>query len=216
MTPASRMASVNDVDVATDDRIDLPGPSLLGGMPLVEALNHRRSRREFAVKTPTLEEVGQLCWAAEGITEGERALRTVPSAGATYPVTLYVVKPYGVYRYDPVGHCLYRHLSGDVRPHLQNAADDQPAVGEAPLCFVLALELSAVAARYGRRRGWRYALIEAGHVAQNLLLQAEALELAGVPVGAFEDTQVAHTLGLPAGLHPVYLLPVGAPVYRST
>jgi SagB-type dehydrogenase family enzyme len=107
---------------------------------------------------------------------------------------------------------LRRLLTGDARGRLQAAAEGQPWIGEASLCLVLAAEPAVVAARYGRRRGWRYALLEAGHVAENVLLQAAALGLACVPVGAFEDREVSDVLGLPPGLHPVYLLPVGAPV----
>ena len=193
-----------------EEEIDLPLPELREGMPLAEALAHRRSRRDFAAHRPTPGQVAQLCWAAQGITEGEQGLRTAPSAGATYPIALLVVEPAGVSRYDPSGHRLRRLLTGDVRARLQAAAADQPCVVEAPLCLVLAVEPAVVAARYGRRRGWRYALLEAGHAAQNVLLQAAARGLAGVPVGAFEDRQVAHVLGLPPGLHPVYLLPLGA------
>ena len=195
------------------EAIDLPLPELHGGMPLAEALAHRRSRREFAARRPTPAQVAQLCWAAQGITAGEPGLRTAPSAGATYPITLLVVEPAGVYRYEPSGHRLRRLLAGDVRARLRAAAADQSCVGEAPLCLVLAVEPAVVAARYGRRRGGRYGLLEAGHAAQNVLLQAAALGLAGVPVGAFADRQVAHVLGLPPGLHVVYyLLPVGVPI----
>lgn len=194
------------------DEIDLPPPGLRGGMALAEALFHRRSRREFGVRDPALAEVAQLCWAAQGITEGQQGLRAAPSAGATYPLTVYVVAPAGVYRYDPSGHRLHRHLTGDVRERLQAAAEGQPCIGEASLSLVLAAAPDVVAARYGRRRGWRYALLEAGHAAENVLLQAAALGLVSVPVGAFEDRQVADVLGLPPGLHPIYLLPIGAPV----
>lgn len=192
--------------------IDLPPPEYRGGMPLAEALAHRRSHREFGARDPTLAEVSQLCWAAQGITEGETGFRTTPSAGAAYSLALFVVSPAGVYRYEPPGHRLQRLLTGDVRARLQDAAEGQRWVGEAALCLVLAVEPDTVAARYGRRRGWRYALLEAGHAAENVLLQAAALDLVGVPVGAFEDRQVADVLGLPGGLHPVYLLPIGAPV----
>jgi SagB-type dehydrogenase family enzyme len=203
----------NQLDVEREE-IDLPLPELRGSLPLAEALAHRRSRREFAAGRPTPAQVAQLCWAAQGITEGEQGLRTAPSAGATYPIALFVVEPDGVYRYEPSGHRLRRLLTGDVWARLQAAAEDQPCVGEARLCLVLAVEVGIVAARYGRRRGWRYGLLEAGHVAQNVLLQATALGLAGVPVGAFEDRQVAHDLGLRPGLHPVYLLPIGVPSAR--
>lgn len=191
--------------------IELPPPELGGGMGLVEALAHRRSHRGFGFRDPSLAEVAQLCWAAQGITEGEQGLRAAPSAGATYPLSLYLVAPAGVYRYEASGHRLHRVVSGDVRERLRVAAENQPWIGEARVCLILAAQPNAIAARYGRRRGWRYALMEAGHVAENVLLQAAALGLVGVPVGAFEDRQVSDVLGLPPGVHPVYLLPIGAP-----
>jgi SagB-type dehydrogenase family enzyme len=194
------------------EELDLPPPGLRGGMPLAEALAHRRSHREFAARRPTPAQVAQLCWAAQGITAGAEGFRTAPSAGATYPITLLVVEPGGVFCYDPAGHRLRRVLTGDVRTRLQAAAEDQSCVGAAPLCLAFAVEPARVAARYGRRRGWRYALLEAGHAAQNVPLQATALGLVGVPVGAFEDRQVADILGLPSGLHPVYLLSLGVPI----
>lgn len=194
------------------EEIDLPPPDLHGEIPVAEALAHRRSRREFTTGRPSLAQLAQLCWAAQGITEGEQGLRTAPSAGATYPLTLLVVEPAGVYRYDPTGHRLHRLFSGDVRGQLQIVAAGQRCVGEAPLCLVLAVEPAIVAVRYGRRRGWRYALLEAGHAAQNVLLQAAALGLAGVPVGAFDDRHAARVLGLAPGLHPVYLVPIGVPI----
>lgn len=206
MNVASQTSQVDRTEIA------LPEPELGGGMSLAEALAHRRSRREFGPGGPSLTEVGQLCWAALGITEGELGLHTAPSAGATNPVALFAVERAGVYCYEPSGHRLRLHLTGDVRTRLRAAAHDQPCLDEAPLCLVLAVQPGAVAGRYGRRRGWRYALLEAGHVAQNVLLQATALGLTGVPVGAFDDRRVADVLGLPAGLHAVYLVPVGAPI----
>ncbi len=205
------MTTTSHLPLVGPEVIDLPPPEFGGGMCLAEALAHRRSHRVFGYRDPSIAEVAQLCWAAQGITDGELGLRAAPSAGATYPVALFVVAPAGVYRYEPSEHRLRRVVSGDVRERLQTAADDQSCVGESRVCLVLAAQPDAIAARYGRRRGWRYALLEAGHVAENILLQAAALGLVGVPVGAFEDRQVADVLGLPPGVHPVYLLPIGAP-----
>jgi SagB-type dehydrogenase family enzyme len=193
------------------DEIDLPAPEIRHGMPLVEALAHRRSHREFAAGKPELAQVGQLCWAGQGITEGRQGFRTAPSAGAIQPIALMVVDADGVYRYEPSAHRLRRLVSGDVRQALQSAAGDQTCVGEAPVCFIVAADIPVIAAKYGRRRGSRYALLEAGHVAQNLLLQATALGLAGVPVGAYDDRQVADVLGLPRELRALYLVPLGFP-----
>lgn len=189
----------------------LPSPQTRGGMPLVEALASRRSQRAFLARPLSLEQVGQLCWAAQGITEPVEGLRTAPSAGGLFPVTLFVVHPNGVEEYRPRQHALQPVLAGDVRSRLQAAALDQPCVGQAPVCLVITVDYGRTASKYGGRAE-RYCLLEAGHVAQNVLLQATALGLASVPVGAFDDREAAQVLDLPPHLRPVYLLPVGHPV----
>ncbi len=179
-------------------------------MGLAEVLKRRRSRREFSGKSLSLAQVAQLCWAAQGITDDIQGFRTAPSAGALYPITVFVVDTNGVYEYEPAGHALRQAAAGDLRGKLQAAALDQPCVGEAPLCLVIAVDVARTASKYGSRAE-RYCLLEAGHVAQNVLLQATALGLAGVPVGAFDHRRVASTLALPPNLRPVYLLPLGYP-----
>ncbi len=213
-------AAVTDGDVGghssggeTGGTIRLPRPRTDGVMSLAEALQRRRSVREFSGKPLSLEQVSQLCWAAQGVTDEPQGYRTAPSAGALFPVHVYVVDPKGVYRYEPAGHVLRPALTGDVRGKLRAATLDQPCVGEAPLCLVLTIDVARTATKYGRRAE-RYCLLEAGHIAQNVLLQATALGLAGVPVGAFEDRRVASVLALPDRFRPVYLLPVGHPRSR--
>jgi SagB-type dehydrogenase family enzyme len=182
-------------------------------MPLAEALARRRSVRDFATQPLSLEEVGQLCWAAQGVTDETAGLRAAPSAGARYALTVFVVDGTGVSQYEPRGHHLREVVSGDLRPMLQAAAHDQPCVGAAPVSLVIAMDVSRIASKYGRRAE-RYALLEAGHAAQNVLLQATALGLGGVPVGAFSDEEVSTLLHLPANSDPVYLIPLGYPAGR--
>lgn len=188
--------------------IQLPLPSTEGGMTLTEALTSRRSHRQFAAEPLSLGQVAQLCWAAQGITDEGEGHRTAPSAGALYPITIFVVDAKGVYEYEPGRHSLRPALAGDLRRELQAAALNQPCVGGAPVCLVITMDVARTASKYGSRAE-RYCLMEAGHVAQNILLQATAMGLAGVPVGAFEDRQVAATLELSPNLRPVYLLPLG-------
>lgn len=192
------------------DAITLPPPQVSSGMPLTEALASRRSIRQFADTPLTLPQIGQLCWAAQGITDAEHGKRTAPSAGALYPIELYLVTPAGVQHYNPRGHALEPHLTGDIRPDLSRAALSQQVVQSAPACLVITAAVERTAAKYGERAE-RYCFIEAGHVAQNILLQATALKLGGVPMGAFEDAEVTKVLNLPAGLKPLYLLGVGHP-----
>ena len=193
-----------------DSHKRLPPAVLTGRMSLEEAIATRRSVREFADTPLTRQQISQLCWAGQGITDPGGALRAAPSAGALYPIELYVVTAEGVDHYQPKNHRLGRHLTGDVRRSLQRAALNQEAIGDAPACVAIAAVVQRTARKYGSR-AQRYCFIEAGHVAQNILLQAKALHLAGVPIGAFEDEKVATVLKLPENHRVVYLLPIGHP-----
>ncbi len=190
------------------DRVALPPPQQSGGVSVEEALARRRSVREFTSKPLSDREISQLVWAAQGITHGE-GLRTAPSAGALYPLELYVADTTGLYRYDPQHHQLQRRSSRDLRSALYQAAHEQEAVREAPAVFIITAVYSRTARKYGTARAPRYVHMEAGHAAQNLLLQAVALGLGAVPVGAFDDAQVQKALGLSAEEQPLYLIPAG-------
>ena len=180
------------------------------GMTLTDALAARRSVRRFKGDALSPEQIATLCWAAQGITDKRRGFRAAPSAGALYPLELYVVTAAGVDHYDPKTGALARHLEGDVRPKLQAAALGQRFVGDAPATFVLTAVVERTTAKYGRRAE-RYVWVEVGHAAQNVLLQAVALKLGAVPIGAFDDAAVAKALSLPADHAPALLVPTGAP-----
>lgn len=197
---------------ATDARvvIPLPSPAPTGPLSLEEALARRRSVREFDTIPLTMAELGQLLWAAQGITD-ERGFRTAPSAGALYPLEVYAVTADGIFHYEPPGHRLAQVSAGDARQALQKAALDQKAVGQAPALFVIAAVYGRTARKYGAERSPRYVHLEAGHAAQNLLLEAAALGLGAVPIGAFDDKEVQQALGLPADHEPLYLIPTGHP-----
>lgn len=202
-TPAAPVAKVG---VATP----LPSPVLAGQISLEEALVQRRSVREYDATPLTAAELGQLLWAAQGLTH-PRGYRTAPSAGALYPLEVYVVTAEGVYRYKPLGHQLQALSRDDHRPALYNAALQQEWVRQAPAVFVIAAVYERTAKKYGGERSPRYVHLEAGHAAQNLLLEAAALDLGAVPVGAFVDEGVQAALGLPPDHAPLYLIPVGHP-----
>jgi len=195
--------------VATSSPVALPSPALRGPVSLEEALAGRRSVREFSSRSLTPDEIGQLLWAAQGETTDD-GRRTAPSAGGTYPLELCAVTADGVFRYLPAGHALRLVRSGDVRADLARAAVGQAFVGQAPLVVVVAAVPSRTEARYGSRAA-RYVALEAGHAAQNVLLQAVALDLAAVPVGSFDDASLADLVGLAEDEMPLYLLPVGHP-----
>lgn len=187
----------------------LPSPRTVGEVSLEAALDQRRSVREFLPDPLTDAELGQLLWAAQGVTD-PTGLRTVPSAGALYPLEVYAVTGQAILRYDPATHSVEMRRAGDHRRELRAAALDQAAVGEAPAIIVLSAVLERTAVRYGER-ATRYVQLEAGHAAQNILLQAVALGLGAVPVGSFSDERVAGLLGLADGELPLYLVPVGHP-----
>lgn len=192
--------------------VSLPPPPKAGAMSLEEALVHRRSVRAFLPGSLTLDEISRLAWAAQGTTEPGR--RTAPSAGATYPLEIYLVVgdvenlSAGVYHYRPVGHRLEALADGqDIRAHLAAASNDQEWVHQAAMVVVITAVFERTTTRYGSR-GERYVHMESGHAAQNLLLQAAAMGLGATPVGAFNDTDVSRLLHLPASAKPLYLIPV--------
>jgi len=179
------------------------------GMSLGDALAARRSVRSFKADALSAGQIAQLCWAAQGVSQERMGLRTAPSAGALYPLELYLVTAEGVDHYEPPSNALSRHLAGDVRGGFQAAALGQRFMGDAPTTFALCGVVSRMAVKYGPRAE-RYVWMEAGHAGQNILLQAVALHLGAVPVGAFDDDRVAEVLQLPTGCAPLYLIPVGA------
>jgi SagB-type dehydrogenase family enzyme len=179
-------------------------------MSLEEAIFLRHSVRSYQSERLADDELGQLLWSAQGVIEpGERPRRAAPSAGARYPLEVYVSTQDVLAHYRPVDHSLRILRRADVRADLERAAPGQEYIRQAPAVMILTCVARRIEERYGKSRGARYIALEAGHAAQNVLLQAAALGLASVPVGAFRDAQVGKILGLAARERAVYLLPVG-------
>jgi SagB-type dehydrogenase family enzyme len=197
--------------------IALPAPRLKGDMSLEEAILNRRSRRDFRDSPLTLGEISQVLWAAQGITDGA-GHRAAPSAGALCPLDLYLVVGKGgveglgegVYHYLPHSHSLEPTLEGDVRQTLAQLSLQQMAIAEAPLSLLITAEYERTTGKYGDR-GVRYVHMEAGHAGQNVYLQAEALRLGTVTIGAFQDEEISKALHLPPGSSPLYVMPIGHP-----
>jgi SagB-type dehydrogenase family enzyme len=187
----------------------LPSPWSRGSVPLEQVLASRRSRREFTSRALTEREISQLLWATRGVTAAWGG-RTSPSAGALYPLELYVLTAEVYGHYLPQGHRLEVLAERDLRREAAAAASSQTAVGEAPLTLVIAAIYARTEKKYGAR-GRRYVQLEAGHAAQNVLLQAVALGLAAVPIGAFDDRRLVDGLQLSGEHAPLYLIPVGHP-----
>ena len=193
--------------------IRLPEPRYDSDVSIEQSLLQRRSIRSYTGEPLTLEEVSQLLWAAQGITD-PRGFRTAPSAGALYPLEVYVVAgdvkklACGIYKYEPEEHELALLINGDKRSELADAALAQPWVKEGAVVIVFTAVYGMTAIKYGER-GIRYVHIEVGHAAQNLCLQATAMGLGVVTVGAFHDEKVSKLLNLPKDEEPLYIIPVG-------
>ncbi|MGE0401225.1 MAG: SagB/ThcOx family dehydrogenase [Kofleriaceae bacterium] len=189
------------------DRKVLPAPRRDGGPALESVLASRRSMRVYGVRDLDDAELGQLLWAGQGVIDGHR---TAPSAGALYPLTLRVADANGIWRYVPEDHSVVRESAGDRRTAIATSSSSQEALRAAPAILVITADVAITARKYGDRAE-RYAMLEAGHVAQNVLLEATGLGLAAVPVGAFDDDAVRRAIAFPAAETPLYLIPVGAP-----
>lgn len=188
--------------------VSLPKPNLKGAISLEEAIYKRRSKRSYTDNELTIEEIGQLLWSVQGITDERRGFRSAPSAGALYPLEVYLVSSDGFYLYLPEAHKLKRISSEDLRRPLARAALRQGCVAEAPIDIVICAVYKRITSKYGER-GIQYTHIEVGHAAQNLHLEAVALGLGSVPIGAFSDEAVKKALNLPKDHEPIYIIPVG-------
>lgn len=206
--------------MANEDIYRLPQPVGEQEACLTRILHARRTIRSFSPRSLSQIQVARLLWAAQGVTSPE-GYRTAPSAGALYPLELHLVAgnveglPSGSYRYDPAGHALRAAVPGDIRRAIAKAALNQSWIARVPAVVVISGLESRTTAKYGRR-GTRYVHMEVGHAAQNLLLQAVALGLAGAIVGAFDDNSLKHLLQLPGEERPLAILPVGHPISEAS
>ena len=193
---------------ATKNIIELPQPKIKSNVSLEEAIYQRRSKRKFEQKDLSLEQIGQLLWAAQGITNEKMGFRSVPSAGALYPLEIYAVKKDGLFHYVPDGHKIKLISGEDLRGRLSEAAWGQSFVKEVPLDIIICAVYSRVTSKYGER-GARYVDMEAGHTGQNVQLEAVSLGLGSCVVGAFDPAEVSALLSLPKEEEPLYIIPVG-------
>ncbi len=198
--------------------IHLPEPRHDSGIALEAALRQRRSIRGFSDTALTLVELAQLLWAAQGVTHGD-GFRTAPSAGALYPLEVYVAAGRiqdldgAVYKYHAHAHQLTRVIQEDLRPALAAAALEQSCINHGAAVLMFSAVVERTTGKYGQR-GIRYVHMEAGHAAQNVFLQATALGIGAVVVGAFDDARVQRLVAMAEGEHALYLMPVGRPSQR--
>lgn len=195
------------------ETVRLPQPRTDSDFSVEETLLKRRSVRSFKDGPLTLSEISQLLWAAQGITSSN-GLRTAPSAGALYPLEVYIIAgnvkdlPDGIYNYMPYEHGLVKVAEGDRRDELCTAALGQTSVRNAPAIIVFSAVYERITVKYGER-GIQYTHMEAGHAAQNVLLQSVSLGLGTVVIGAFHDEAVKKVLKLSGRERPLYMMPVG-------
>jgi SagB-type dehydrogenase family enzyme len=193
--------------------IQLPRPRLKSGYSFEKVLGERRSVREYSSEALTLANVSQLLWSAQGVTHPE-GWRTAPSAGAAFPLELYLVAgnvnglAQGLYRYRAGQHKLIRLRDKDLRADLAGAAPGQEWMKGSAIIIVIAAVYDRATRKYGQR-GIRYTQMEVGHAAQNVYLQAASLNLGTALVGAFDDKRIREVLKLPSDEQPMGLMPVG-------
>jgi SagB-type dehydrogenase family enzyme len=199
----------------TPQIISLPKSIDIGSMSYEETLSKRRSVRNFDKKPMTLEQISQILWAAQGITN-KRGFRTAPSAGALYPLNVYAIvgeangiSP-GIYRYHPANHTVTRIKTGDMRSKFHKAGLGQNAIRTAPVTILFCGIVERTTRKYGDK-GVQYVLMEAGHVGQNVLLQAVSLGLGAVPIGAFNENEIRQIMEFDNKTSPLYLIPIGYP-----
>ena len=193
-----------------DEEIILSQPEMVSDISLEEALSIRRSIRSYSSRELSLDQISQILWAAQGITKESTGGRTSPSAGALYPLEIFLLKSDGVFHYIPDGHRIVRIGPEDLREKLVRGALFQSFIAEAPVNLIITAVYERTTAKYGNR-GIQYVHLEAGHACQNILLQTAALGLGAVPVGAFDDSYVQDLLDLPQDHVPLYIIPIGYP-----
>jgi len=199
-----------------DKAMNLPRPVHDGQISLEQAIKQRRTVRSFRNKHISGDQLSQLLWAAQGITEERGFKRAAPSGGALYPADVYAVVgdrgvegfTAGVYHYGPKDHSVRKIADGDKRRDVAIASLHQMWMAEAPVQLVLTAEYRRISIKYGDR-GVRYALIEIGHIGQNIFLQCQGLGLAAGIVGAFDDNEVARAIMAEKNHQPLLIFPVG-------
>ena len=194
----------------------LPTPSFDGDVSLEKAIRVRRTVRSFNGEALSLDQLSQLLWSAQGITEQDGFKRAAPSAGALYPMDIYAVvgsgcvegMDPGVYHYEPDGHSISLGRGEDARGDVAKVSLGQAWMAQAPLNLVITVEYRRITGKYGQR-GMRYAMIEAGHIGQSIFLQAQAMGLAAGIVGAFEDDKLIRVIGIRENREPLLIMHVG-------
>ncbi len=200
------------------ETINLPAPEINNGISVDQAIKNRRSVRNFSPTPLTLKDVSQLLWVSQGITDSEKNFRAVPSASRVFPMEMYLVTgngtvqglESGIYHYNPYNNTLEKTVEGDLRYNLSQAANQQKWVNDAPISLVIIGNYQKMIDKYPDERiSTRFVDLEAGHIGENIYLEAESLGLGTVAIGSFDDDQMISLLKLPSNETPIYIFPVG-------
>ena len=196
-------------------RINLTRDITFPLMSLKEAIERRRSERGYSGEAMSLSELSYLLHYAVGITEEAHHFRAAPSAGALYPIEVYPLVnnveglASGIYHYVVADHSLELVREGDFRRELVRYALGQEMMGEANVVLALSSILKRAEWRY-RERAYRYVLLEAGHIGQNVYLVATSMGLGVCGVGAYSDRGYNRLIGVDENKESViYLLSLG-------
>jgi SagB-type dehydrogenase family enzyme len=209
-----RNSEGSKMQIAESDVINLPAPNFSSSTSIEEALRKRRSIRDYTDEPLTIADISQILWAAQGITEDTYGLRTAPSAGALYPLELYISSSNvndllpGLYKYEPQNHTIKKIDDGDKRTAIANAALGQDAITNSSAVVIITAVPERTAIKYGKRTE-RYVNIEVGHAGQNIYLQSVSLGLGTVMIGAFKDDALKKVLALPRNENPLAIMPLG-------
>ena len=204
----------NREETSMKDIIQLSSPMYESSTSVEEALLNRRSVRDYKTESLSLSEVSQILWSAQGIADTAEGLRTAPSAGALYPLEVYLVAANvkdlnpGIYKYNPQNHILQKISEGDKLVEISDASLKQESINNSSAIVVITAIYERTSVKYGNRTE-RYVDMEVGHVGQNIYLQAVSLGLGTVMVGAFNDEALKKALALPEEEHPLALYPIG-------
>lgn len=197
---------------------NLPNPQISTKISVENAIQNRHSIRQYTNESLSLQDISQLLWAAQGITNNKTKFRAAPSAGHTYPLEIYIMVGKGgvngleggLYHYDPLNHRLEKTLNGDLRADFSKAAHGQQWVNDAPVNIIITGVYSKMINKYkDGKLSTRFVDMEAGHVGENIYLEVEARNLATVAIGSFYEDRVMELLHLPANETPLYIYPVG-------
>ena len=203
-----------NMKISDSELIELPQPNFSGEISVEEALYKRRSIRNYTDAPLTISEISQILWSAQGITEKSYGLRTAPSAGALYPLEIYIAASNvenlapGLYKYKPQNHTIKKVSEGDKRIDISNAALRQDAIENSSATIIITAVYERTAVKYGNRAE-RYVHIEVGAAGQNIYLQSVSLGLGTVMIGAFKDIDLKDVLSLPKNENPLAIMPLG-------